>query len=49
MVVHDFMVRIFVRLIKYKAEYEDADVEEEIAKLPEEYREPVRQEIESIE
>jgi len=47
--VLDFMVRIYARLIKYKVEYENADIEEEIAKLPEEYREPVRQEIESIE
>jgi len=43
--VQDFMVRIFARLIKYKVEYEGADVEEEIAKLPEEYRKPVKQEL----
>ena len=43
--VQDFMVRIFVRLIKYKVGYEGADAEEEIAKLPEEYREPVKQEL----
>ena len=41
----EFMVRIFARVIKHKVEYEGADVEEEIAKLPEEYREPVRQEL----
>lgn len=41
----EFMVRIFARVIKYKVEHEGADAEEEIAKLPEEYREPVRQEL----
>jgi len=43
--VLDFMVRIYARIIKYKIEYESVDVEEEIAKLPPEYREPVRQEL----
>ena len=48
MMIKEFLVRIYARVVIRKVEEEGRDIEQEINKLPEEYRQPVKETINTL-